>query len=264
MGRFFARRLGHGLGALLVFWALWSQTRAQAPAQPPVYTYSVVKAYPHDKEAFTQGLEVVNGVFYEGTGLVGHSSIRKVKLETGAVLQRRDLPAPHFGEGITVFGGQMFQITWKSGLALVYDAATFRELKSFKYRGEGWGLTHDQTHLIMSDGSDVLRVLDPATFGEVRHVHVSDAGQPLRNINELEYMKGEVLANVWTTDYIARIDPTSGRVSGYIDLTGLMPAGTVSPDAVLNGIAYDDTGDRLFVTGKLWPRVYEIKIGPRK
>ena len=264
MGRSFARRLGPGLAVLLVFGALWSQTSTQGPAQLPVYTYSVVHAYPHDKEAFTQGLEVVNGVFYEGTGLVGHSSIRKVKLETGVVLQRRDLPAPHFGEGITIFGGQMFQITWKSGLALVYDPATFRELKSFNYRGEGWGLTHDHTHLIMSDGSDVLRVLDPATFGEVRRVHVSGAGQPLRNINELEYMKGEVLANVWKTDYIARIDPTSGRVNGYIDLKGLMPAGTVSPEAVLNGIAYDDKGDRLFVTGKLWPRVYEIKIGPRK
>ncbi len=236
--------------------------RAQAP-QLPLFGYSIVKTYPHDSNAFTQGLEIVNGTFYEGTGLVGRSSVRRVKVETGEVLQKRDVPLPHFGEGITLFGGKLLQLTWQSGVAFAYDPATFRQLNTFKYAGEGWGLTHDQTHLFMSDGTEYLRVLDPATFREVRRVRVTAVGQPVKNLNELEFVKGEVLANVWMTDYIARINPTTGIVSGYLDLRGLVRPRDVSPDAVLNGIAYDDKADRLFVTGKLWPRIFEIRIVPK-
>jgi glutamine cyclotransferase len=233
----------------------------QTPARLPIFGYTVVRAYPHDPAAFTQGLEYVDGLLYEGTGLRGRSSIRKVRLETGEVLQKRDLGNEHFGEGITLFGGRLFQLTWQSGTAFVYDRATFRPIRSFGYQGEGWGLTHDRTHLIMSDGTEFLRVLDPSTFREQRRVRVTAVGQPLRKLNELEYVKGEVLANVWMTDYIARIDPESGRVNAYIDLRGLLPFKT-SGDAVLNGIAYDATSDRLFVTGKLWPRVFEIRLTP--
>ncbi len=226
----------------------------------PVSGYVVVRAYPHDANAFTQGLEIVNGRLYEGTGLNGRSSIRRVKLETGEVTQRWDISAQHFGEGITLFGGRLFQLTWQSGLAFVYDPMTFRQLQSFKYSGEGWGLTHDRTRLYMSDGSEFLRVLDPSSFKEVRRLRVTGEGQPVRNLNELEWVKGEIFANIWQTDYIARIDPSSGHVIGYIDLRGLMPARDVSPDAVLNGIAYDEQGGRLFVTGKLWPRLFEITL----
>ncbi len=234
----------------------------QAPARLPMFGYTVVRTYPHDTSAFTQGLEYVDGVFYEGTGLKGRSSIRKVKPETGEVLQKRDISMEHFGEGITLFNGLLFQLTWQSGVAFVYDRVTFRPTRSFKYTGEGWGLTHDRTHLIMSDGTEFLRVLDPATFRELRRVRVTAVGQPLTKLNELEYVKGEVFANVWMTDYIARIDPESGRVNAYIDLHGLFPFRDVPPDAVLNGIAYDAASDRLFVTGKLWPRVFEIRLTP--
>jgi glutamine cyclotransferase len=234
---------------------------AQGPAAVlPTYGYSVVHSYPHDRDAFTQGLEYVDGVLYESTGLHGRSSIRKVKLDTGAVLQKHEIGREYFGEGITLFKAELFQLTWQSGVAFVYDRSTFQPRRSFKYSGEGWGLTHDDRHLIMSDGSEFLRFLDPSTFAEQRRVRVTGLGQPVKNLNELEYVKGEVLANVWMTDFIARVDPVSGRVSSYIDLRGLMPARDLHPDAVLNGIAYDATGDRLFVTGKLWPRLFEIKL----
>jgi glutamine cyclotransferase len=233
----------------------------QAPAATlPIYGYTVVRTYPHDQTAFTQGLEYVGGVLYESTGLNGRSSIRRVNLETGAVLQKRDLSAEHFGEGITTFKSNLFQLTWQSGVAFVYDRTTFAPKGSFKYAGEGWGLTHDQASLIMSDGTEFLRFLDPATFAERRRVRVTGVGLPVKNLNEIEYVKGEIFANVWMTDYIARIDPESGRVSAYINLRGLLPAREMSPDSVLNGIAYDAVGDRLFVTGKLWPRLFEIKL----
>jgi glutaminyl-peptide cyclotransferase len=253
-----------GLGVVsLGFMAGCSQGSAalHAPAATlPMFGYTVVRAYPHDTTAFTQGLEYVDGFVYEGTGLNGRSSIRKVKLETGEVLQKRDTPAQHFGEGITLFGDDLFQLTWQSGTAFVYDRATFVPKRSFTYTGEGWGLTHDRTNLFMSDGTEYLRVIDPATFREIRRVRVTGVGAPLKNLNELEYVRGEVFANVWLTDYIARIDPGTGYVSGYLDLRGLLSARDTPPDAVLNGIAYDAAGDRLFVTGKLWPRVFEIKI----
>lgn len=202
----------------------------------------------------------MNGVFYEGTGLNGQSTIRKVKLETGEVLQRRPIPREHFGEGITLLGKTLYQLTWQSGLAFSYDGDSFTPKRQFTYRGEGWGLTHDGSSLIMSDGTDELRFLEPTTFKEQRRLRVTAVGRPVRELNELEYVKGEVFANVWQTDYIARIDPKTGRVTGWIDLRGLLtPRERVSTD-VLNGIAYDAAGDRLFVTGKLWPRVFEIKL----
>lgn len=233
----------------------------QAPvATLPIYGYSIVRAYPHDPDAFTQGLEYADGVLYESTGLNGRSSIRRVNLESGAVLQKRDLDAKHFGEGITIFKSNLFQLTWQSGLAFVYDRATFAPKRSFKYTGEGWGLTHDQTSLIMSDGTEFLRFLDPMTFAERRRVRVTGVGQPVKNLNEIEYVKGEIFANIWMTDFVARIDPASGRVNAYIDLRRLLPERDTPPDSVLNGIAYDAVGDRLFVTGKYWPRIFEIKL----
>jgi glutaminyl-peptide cyclotransferase len=233
----------------------------QAPAASlPLYSYVVVHTYPHDRDAFTQGLQFVDGILYEGTGLNGRSSLRKVKVETGEVLQKRDLPQQYFGEGITVFNRELFQLTYQSGVGFVYDAQSFAPKRSFKYAGEGWGLTNDGTSLIMSDGSDALRVLDPATFAERRRIRVTASGQPLKNLNELEWVKGEIFANVWQTDYVARIDPKSGRVNGYIDLRGLLTRQEAAAVDVLNGLAYDAAGDRLFVTGKLWPKLFEIKV----
>jgi glutaminyl-peptide cyclotransferase len=233
----------------------------QAPAASlPIYGYTIVRAYPHDPGAFTQGLEYVDGVLYESTGLHGRSSVRRVNLDTGAVLQKRDIAAEHFGEGITVYKSDLFELTWQSGIAFVYDRTTFAPKRSFKYNGEGWGLTHDGMSLIMSDGTEFLRFLDPATFAERRRVRVTGVGQPVKNLNELEFVKGEIFANVWMTDYIARIEPASGRVTSYVDLRGLLPERDTPPDSVLNGIAYDAAGDRLFVTGKLWPRLFEIRL----
>ena len=232
----------------------------QAGASLPMFGYTVVHTYPHARAAFTQGLQVVDGVFYEGTGLNGRSSIRKVKIETGEVLQRREVPAAYFGEGITVRGNELFQLTWQTGIAFVYDRQTFTPRRQFRYTGEGWGLTQDRTSLIMSDGSEFLRYLDPATFTERRRVRVTAAGAPLKNLNELELVKGEIFANVWQTDYIARIDPASGKVNGYIDLRGLLTPREREATDVLNGIAYDEANDRLFITGKLWPRVFEIRV----
>jgi glutaminyl-peptide cyclotransferase len=231
-----------------------------AAAALPVFGYTVVHAYPHDREAFTQGLQVVDGAFYEGTGLNGKSSIRKVKIDTGEVLQKRDVPAQYFGEGITVRGNSLFQLTWQSGVAFVYDRQTFAPKGQFKYSGEGWGLTQDKAGLIMSDGSEFLRFLDPATFAERRRLRVTAAGAPLKNLNELEYVNGEVFANVWQTDYVARIDPDTGKVNGYIDFRGLLSTREREATDVMNGIAYDEATDRLFITGKLWPRVFEVRI----
>ena len=236
----------------------------QSPsARLPIYGYTVVRSYPHDPSAFTQGLQFIDGVLYEGTGLNGRSSIRRVNLETGDVLKQHNVETQYFGEGITIFGNDLFELTWQSGIAFVYDRNTFALKKSFKYSGEGWGLTHDGTNLIMSDGTEYLRFLDPATFAERRRIRVTGVGQPVKNLNELEWVKGEILANIWMTDYIARIDPATGRINAYIDLRGLMPANDSSRD-VLNGIAYDAANDRLFVTGKLWPRLFEIKLSLKR
>ena len=233
---------------------------AQVPRDLPVYGYQVVHTYPHDPRAFTQGLQYLDGVLYEGTGQVGQSSIRRVELETGKVLQKRDVPPPHFGEGITVWKDELIELTWKSNVAFVYDKKTFDPRRTFKYAGEGWGLTQDATNLYMSDGTDELRVLDPATFVERRRIKVTSAGAPLQELNQLEWVKGEIFANVWMTDRIARIAPASGKVVGYVDLRGLLSASERGSTDVLNGIAYDAARDRLFVTGKWWPKLFEIKL----
>jgi len=240
----------------------WSILMAQVPSSGglPLYGYRVVNVYPHDASAFTQGLQYLDGYFYEGTGLNGRSSIRKVTLETGKVLQQRTVPGEFFGEGITVWKNDLFELTWQSHVAFVYDRATFEPKKRFTYPGEGWGLTSDGTNLIMSDGTDELRVLDPVTFAEKRRIKVTAGGIALRNLNELEYMKGDILANIWMTDYVARVAPDSGRVTAYIDLRGLLTATERANTDVLNGIAYDAKQDRLFVTGKLWPKLFEIKL----
>ena len=237
-----------------------------APSQPgagsalPLYGYTVVNTYPHDRDAFTQGLLYLDGVLYEGTGLNGRSSIRKVKLETGEVLQKHDIPEPYFGEGIAVWNSELIQLTWQSGTAFVYDRQTFRPLRTFKYTGEGWGLTHDGTSLIMSDGTDALRFLDPVTFAERRRLRVTAVGAPVRELNELEYVNGEVFANLWQTDYVARINPKTGTVSGWIDLRALLPPRERAGTDVMNGIAFDEARDRLFVTGKLWSKLFEIRL----
>lgn len=242
--------------------AIDAASQGTAARSLPTFGYSVVRTYPHDRDAFTQGLQYLDGHLYEGTGLVGRSSIRRVDLQTGAVAQRLDMAGPYFGEGITVLNGELFQLTWQSGLAFVYDSQTFELRRRFRYRGEGWGLTHDGTHLIMSDGTNVLRFLDPATFDERRRVYVSADGVPVLELNELEYIDGEVWANIWRTERVARVDPLSGHVTAWVDLAGLLsPQERLSVD-VLNGIAYDPDGDRLFVTGKLWPKIFEIRVGP--
>ncbi|MBA2302645.1 MAG: glutaminyl-peptide cyclotransferase [Acidobacteria bacterium] len=228
----------------------------------PVSSYQLVRAYPHDPQAFTQGLVFIDGVLYEGTGLNGQSSIRKVKLENGEVLQLKRLEAQHFGEGIAVVGDTIVQLTWQGGTGFVYDRTSFERLRTFAYGGEGWGLTYDGNRLIMSDGTAVLRFLDPKTLKETGRVQVKDAGRPVAQLNELEFVKGEIFANVWQSDRIARIAPKSGDVTGWIDLHGLLDPKDAAAVDVLNGIAYDAAKDRLFVTGKLWPKMFEIRIRP--
>ncbi|MGH9752589.1 MAG: glutaminyl-peptide cyclotransferase [Blastocatellia bacterium] len=229
------------------------------------YTYEVIKAYPHDKKAFTQGLVFHQGVLYESTGLEGSSSLRRVELETGKVLKKIDVPAQFFAEGLALFNGHLYQLTWQTQQGFVYDLDSFEKLREFSYAGEGWGLTRDANSLIMSDGSSRLRFLDPHTFDVQRMITVQDGRRDVAQLNELEYIKGEIYANVWQTNRIARIDPQSGRVSAWIDLSGLLPSeARLDPDAVLNGIAYDETSDRLFVTGKRWPKLFEIKLKQRR
>ena len=237
----------------------------RAQGQVPVESYRVVNVYPHDPDAFTQGLIYLDGFLYESTGIQGKSSLRKVKLETGQVVaQRRAGLEAHFAEGLAEWKGQLFQLTWQSKVALVYDLASFAPRGMFTYAGEGWGLTHDERRFILSDGSNRLRFFDPVTFREIGYVEVRDEGRPVVDLNELEFVNGEVWANVWHTDRIARISPQTGRVVGWIDLRGLMSGGfKLDPEAVLNGIAYDASGRRLFVTGKLWPRLFEIEVIPR-
>ena len=226
----------------------------------PVHDYTVVRTYPHDPAAFTQGLQYVDGVLYEGTGLNGRSSIREVRLETGEVLRARDLAPEHFGEGIVVWQSSLIELTWQSHLAFVYDRATFALKRTVPYAGEGWGITQDGTNLIASSGSAELRVLDPETLAERRRITVRANGVPVARLNELEFVKGEIFANIWQTDRIARIAPATGEVTGWIDLSGLLTPAEGRRTDVLNGIAYDAEQDRLFVTGKLWPKVFEIAV----
>jgi glutamine cyclotransferase len=223
----------------------------------------VVNRYPHDRGAYTQGLSIHDGVLYEGTGLVGESSLRRVELETGKVLARVDLKGDHFGEGVAIVGERIYQLTWKAGIAFVYDLASLSVVDSLRYQGEGWGLTYDGSSLIMSDGSDRLRFVDPASFQEQRVLQVRDRGAPLTSLNELEFIEGEIWANVYQSDYIVRIDPASGNVTGWIDLRGLLSreerTGGVD---VLNGIAWDAANRRLFVTGKRWPYLLQVSVRP--
>ena len=226
----------------------------------PTYSYRVVRSYPHDRQAYTQGLVYHEGVLYEGTGLHGRSSIRKVKLETGEVLQIRPIDEKYFGEGIAIVGSDLIQLTWQTELGFVYELATFNSRRTFSYTGEGWGLTYDGKRLIMSDGSPTLRFLDPSTLKETGRLTVRDRGTPVEDLNELEVVKDEILANVYQTQRIARISPKTGQVTGWIDLSGLLSPRDSAGTDVLNGIAYDAAKDRLFVTGKLWPRLFEIQI----
>lgn len=227
----------------------------------PVYSYRIINAYPHDPQAFTQGLIYHNDHIYESTGLWGRSSLRKVELKTGKVLQIRRLQRHLFGEGITRWQNQIIQLTWRSRIGFVYRSKTFEELGRFTYKTEGWGITHDGQKLIMSDGTDKLYFLNAKTFERIGQIQVRDNNKPIFKLNELEYIEGEIFANVWQTDYIARISPSTGQVLGWIDLSGLLE---IEPskrhESVLNGIAYDELGKRLFVTGKLWPKLFEIQV----
>lgn len=248
------------MSAFLCLWLIPSWLFSAAAT----YGYRVVKTYPHDSNAFTQGLEFRDGAFFEGTGMVGRSSLRRVELGTGRVLQKYDMPRPFFGEGITVLNGQILQLTWTSNTGFIYDKTGFKVLRSFSYPGEGWGLANDGKMIYMSDGSSQIRVWDAASLKEVRRITVKDGATPVPMLNELEWVKGELYANVWMTDRIARISPADGRVLGWIDLSGILSSAERSgSDAVLNGIAYDAAGDRLFVTGKLWPKIFEIKVVPK-
>ncbi len=237
-------------------------TSPHAPeAAPRRYTYRVVASYPHDRAAFTQGLVYHNGELYESTGLYGQSSLRRVKLETGEVVQRLNLDARYFAEGLALVGERLIQLTWRERTGFVYDRASFASLAEWSYPTEGWGLTYDGTHLVMSDGSAMLRFLDPHTFAVRREVTVTTYGRPVTMLNELEYINGEVWANVWQTDLVVRINPLSGAVTGVIDFSGLLSEeDRTEPVDVLNGIAYDADDDRLFVTGKLWPKLFQVVL----
>lgn len=228
----------------------------------PDYTYKIINIYPHDKTAFTQGLVFENGVLYEGTGLLGGSSVRKIELETGKVVQTRMLPAQFFGEGIAIYQNRIIQLTWRSKRGFVYDKDSFELLAGFGYSTEGWGITTDGNYLIMSDGTATLYFLDPENFKKIKQIEVYDKRNgPVIRLNDLEYVKGEIYANVWKTDYIARISPKTGQVVGWIELKGLAADNARDNRVdVLNGIAYDRENDRLFVTGKFWPRLFEIEL----
>jgi glutaminyl-peptide cyclotransferase len=257
-----------GLSLIFAFLlcAVASPLIGTAPVGERRQGFEIVHTYPHDATAFTQGLIYVDGHLYESTGLNGRSSLRMVDLSTGSVLQRHDLPAEYFGEGLTDWGSTLIQLTWTSHRALVYDRFSFSPRRTFAYEGEGWGLTHDRNQLILSDGSSYLRFLDPESFRVTRRVHVvDDTGQGIENLNELEYIRGEIYANVWQTDDIVRISPRTGKILGRVDLGGIIDKrGLHGEGAVLNGIAYDSTHDRIFVTGKLWPKLFEIKIVDRR
>ena len=225
----------------------------------PTWRHEVVRSFPHDPDAFTQGLLFRDGFLYESTGRNGFSSVRKVEIETGKVVQRLAVGRQYFAEGLAAWGSQLIQLTWETNIGFVYDRATFKQLKTFTYKGEGWGLADDGSRLVMSDGTPELRFLNPDTLAEISRVRVLDGAMAVDDLNELEVVKGEIFANVWLTDRIAVIAPATGRVVAWLDLKALMPA-RGSSDAVLNGIAYDAARDRLFVTGKLWPRMFEIRV----
>ncbi len=228
--------------------------------QVPVLGIKVLKIFPHDPHAFTQGLEYYGGFLYESTGETGQSSVRKIELESGKVLQKTELSSKYFGEGLTIFRGKIYQLTWLSKVGFVYDLRTFRKLGEFHYDGEGWGLAHDATNLILSDGTNTLRFLDPQTFEVVRRLEVYDQKQAVTNLNELEYIGDDIYANVWHSNRIARIDARSGQVRAWIDCSAIAAEEQKQPEGVLNGIAYDAARQRIFVSGKDWSQVYEIRV----
>ena len=243
---------------------LVAQTPSSHKIRAQEYTFEIVRQFPHDSTAFTQGFSYYNGFFYEGTGREGQSSLRQTDPETGRLVRKVDLASEYFGEGITILGKEVIQLTWMSHVGFVYDLSDFHQLRTFNYRGEGWGLTTDGRDLFMSDGSTEIRVLDAATFAEKRRIKVHDGSRRVDQLNELEFVEGEIYANIWHSDRIARISPETGQVVGWIDLTGLLgPFYQREAEAVLNGIAYDGKGKRLFVTGKLWPKIFEIRVVPK-
>jgi glutamine cyclotransferase len=225
------------------------------------FGYEIVNIWPHDPSAFTQGLVFLDGKMLESTGQIGRSSLRNVEIQTGRILKKLDVPAPYFAEGIALLNNKIYQLTWEQGLGFIYDAQSFEKLGEFKYDSEGWGLTTDGRSLILSDGTNRIRFIDPDSFQVTRTIAVMDGKVPVRELNELEFVKGEIYANIWHDDRIAVVNPQTGRVTAWIDLTGLLQPGDVQdPEAVLNGIAYDQSTERLFVTGKLWPKLFEVKI----
>jgi glutaminyl-peptide cyclotransferase len=236
-------------------------TPVESSSEPTSYTYEIVNTFPHDPQAFTQGLVFADGIFYESTGLNGESSLRKVEVTTGKVIKKIEVPNRYFAEGLALFQGQLFQLTWQDQKGFIYDHNTFAPQGEFQYTGEGWGLTHDGKSLILSDGTDQIRFLDPANFKEQRSITVKVPTDTIKEINELEYVKGEIFANVWQQEFILRIDPANGKVKGMIDMRGLLkPEDKHGETDVLNGIAYDAEKDRLFITGKKWPKLFEIKL----
>jgi len=235
-----------------------------AIAAVPTGGFEIKHIYPHDPGAFTEGLFYLRGELFESTGMPGQSNVRRVRLADGAVLQAQAIAPNLFGEGIVNWGDEIVSLTWQDHLGFRWDRRTLKPKSSFRYAGEGWALTQDGKHLIMSDGTPTIRFRDPLTFKEVRHIEVTADGRPVGNINELEWVKGEILANVWQTHLIARIDPQTGKVKAWIDLGGLPETQSGNGDAVLNGIAYDREHDRLFVTGKYWPHLYEVRLTPAK
>jgi glutamine cyclotransferase len=246
--------------AAVILAALLTWTQVDDRGTHVARSVRVIAAYPHDPSAFTQGLVVYGGKLLESTGQYGYSSLRRVESSTGRVEQLLPLDATYFGEGIAVLDDRVYQVTWQNGVGFVYDARTFALERTFRYNGEGWGLTADGTHLILSDGTPTLRFLDPQSMSVVRQVTVTDGQIPVVRINELEYVEGEVWANIWYADRIARIAPSSGEVLGWIDLSALYPRSERRDDDVLNGIAYDPPTQRLFVTGKNWPQLFELEI----
>jgi glutaminyl-peptide cyclotransferase len=244
--------------AVAVAVAAWAQLGANRA--PALAGFRVVAAYPHDPAAFTQGLAIEAGQLYEGTGQYGASTVRRVDLASGRAQKQRALGPRYFGEGIAIMGGLLYQLTWQNGVVVVYDLDTFEVERTMQYDGEGWGLTHDGRQLIMSDGSAMLRFRDPQTFSVTREIEVRNDGVPVSRLNELEYIDGEIWANIWYDDRIARISPADGKVLGFVDLGTLYPPSARDSEAVLNGIAYDTAAKRLFVTGKNWPQLYEIEI----
>ena len=238
---------------------------APAPPTPTVYGYTVVAKYPHSTNNFTEGFLYLDGLFYEGTGMEGRSGLQIYEPATGKVVQHHAMTGQYFGEGIVDWGANIYQWTWQTHIGVVLDRMSLRPVRTFSYTGEGWGMTHDKTNIITSDGSSTLRFRDPITFAETRHIVVKDGGKEVQQLNELEYIKGEIWSNVWHQDRIARISPKDGHVIAWVDLTGLLPANQKKDDeSVLNGIAYDAAKDRIFVTGKQWPTIFEIKVAPKK